>query len=60
MNRRTSILTLALVLGAIGVYASWPRNADLRRFEPAEIARLETAMWRAASNSTGGRRGARL
>ncbi|WP_199805712.1 hypothetical protein, partial [Bradyrhizobium lablabi] len=33
----------ALVLG---VYALWPRNADLRRFEPAEIARLETAMWR--------------
>jgi hypothetical protein len=49
MNRRTVILTLAvftLVLGAIGAYASWPRHADLRGFEPAEIARLETAMWR--------------
>ena len=50
MNRRTVILTLALVstvvFGAIGAYASWPRQADLRGFEPAEIARLETAMWR--------------
>jgi hypothetical protein len=33
-------------VGAIGAYAAWPRHADLRRFEPAEIARLETAMWR--------------
>jgi hypothetical protein len=50
MNRRTIILALALaltsVLGVIGAYASWPRHADLRAFEPAEIARLETAMWR--------------
>jgi len=44
------ILALALVpafvLGAIGAYASWSRHADLRGFEPAEIARLEMAMWR--------------
>ena len=46
MNRRTVILALALMCGAIGAYASWPRQADLRGFEPAEIARLETAMWR--------------
>ena len=46
MNRRTVILTLALLLGAIGTYASWPRHADLRSFEAAGIARLETAMWR--------------
>ena len=46
MNRRTAILALALLLGAIGAYASWPRPADLRGFEPADIARLETAMWR--------------
>jgi hypothetical protein len=50
MNRRTVIHTLALaftlVLGAIGAYASWPRQADQRGFEPADIARLETAMWR--------------
>jgi hypothetical protein len=36
-----SILTVVL-----GGYASWPRQADLRGFEPDEIARLETAMWR--------------
>jgi hypothetical protein len=50
VNRRTVILTRALVftlvLGSIGAYASWPRQADLRGFEPAGIARLETAMWR--------------
>jgi len=46
MNRRTVIFTLALLFGAIAAYASWPRKADLRAFEPAEIARLETAMWR--------------
>ena len=46
MTRRTVILALALFLGAIGAYASWPRHADLRGFEPADIARLETAMWR--------------
>jgi hypothetical protein len=46
MNRRTVILALALLFGAIGAYAAWPRKADLRAFEPAAIARLETAMWR--------------
>ncbi len=47
MNRRTVILALAFVVALSGgAYASWPRQADLRGFEPAEIARLETAMWR--------------
>ena len=47
MNRRTVTLTLAFVLALVlGAYASWPRHADLRGFEPAETARLETAMWR--------------
>jgi hypothetical protein len=46
MNRRTAILMLALLFGAIGAYASWPRHADLRSFAPGDIARLETAMWR--------------
>jgi hypothetical protein len=46
LNRRTVILALALVSAAIGIYAAGPRHADLRRFEPADIARLETAMWR--------------
>jgi hypothetical protein len=47
MNRRTVIPVLAAVLAVVlSGYASWPRQADLRGFEPAEIARLETAMWR--------------
>ena len=46
MSRKTVILALALVVAASGAYAAWPRHADLRGFEPAEIARLETAMWR--------------
>jgi len=46
MNRRTVLLMLALAFGAMTAYASWPRHADLRGFEPAEIAQLETAMWR--------------
>lgn len=46
MNRRTVIVSLVVTLGAAGAYAAWPRPADLRAFEPAEIARLEMAMWR--------------
>lgn len=49
MSRRTVRPALALVavlLGGLVAYAAWPRDADLRAFEPAEIARLETAMWR--------------
>ena len=41
MNRRTVVFTLALLFGAVAAYAAWPRKADLRAFEPAEIARLE-------------------
>ena len=50
MNRqavvRTVAFVVALLLGTLGANASWPRKADLRSFEPAEMARLETAMWR--------------
>jgi len=46
MNRRMLISALAIVVVAGGTYAAWPRHADLRGFEPAEIAELETAMWR--------------
>ena len=50
MNCRTVSRRLgfgvALILGALVAYVSWPRTADLRGFEPAEIAWLETAMWR--------------
>jgi hypothetical protein len=43
---RKTILALALLIGAAVAYAVWPRTADLRAFDPAEMARLETAMWR--------------
>ena len=40
------VLALALPIAAIAAYVCWPRKADLRAFDPAEMARLETAMWR--------------
>jgi hypothetical protein len=46
MSRRTVILALALMFSTVGAYVACPRYADLRGFEPAEIARLETAIWR--------------
>jgi hypothetical protein len=46
LGRRTIIATLALLIGAAALYAGWPRKADLRAFDPAAMARLETAMWR--------------
>lgn len=44
--KRKIITALALLIGAAAVYAIWPRTADLRAFDPPEMARLETAMWR--------------
>jgi hypothetical protein len=46
MGRRAILLILVLAVGAAGLYLCWPRKADLRAFDPAEMARLETAMWR--------------
>lgn len=46
MRRGRPILVLALVCGALGIYAGWPRKPDLCTFDPAGMARLETAMWR--------------
>jgi hypothetical protein len=37
---------LLLIVLAAAAWGGWPRRADLRAFEPAEMARLETAMWR--------------
>jgi ABC-type amino acid transport substrate-binding protein len=47
--RRRSRWIIAAVLAAAAVasaYAAIPRRADLTAFDPAEMARLETAMWR--------------
>ena len=46
MNRRTIILIGALAIVAAAAFAGWPRLSDLRAFDPAGMARLETAMWR--------------
>jgi hypothetical protein len=43
---RTIMLALAVLTVVSAAYACWPRKADLRVFDPAEMARLETAMWR--------------
>ncbi|MFB9266495.1 hypothetical protein ACFFWD_25630 [Bradyrhizobium erythrophlei] len=46
MRRLTLAVTLAAALGAVAAYAGWPRRADLRAFDPAGMARLESAIWR--------------
>jgi hypothetical protein len=43
---RRIVLALAILIAAGVAYACWPRQADLRAFDPVEMARLETAMWR--------------
>ena len=44
--RRRLLMPLGMVLAAAFAYAVFPRHADLTRFDPAAMARLETAMWR--------------
>src|SRR5882757_1145510 len=46
MGRRTILVILMSAIAVVGVYLCWPRKADLRAFDPAGMARLETAMWR--------------
>lgn len=46
MKRGRIILVVVLIAGLVGVYAGWPRKPDLRAFDPAAMAQLETAMWR--------------
>ncbi|UWU89161.1 hypothetical protein [Bradyrhizobium sp. CB1015] len=43
---RKIILGAAAAIALAVAYAAIPRQADLRAFDPAEMARLETAMWR--------------
>jgi hypothetical protein len=46
MSVRKLILAAAAALALGAAYAAIPRQADLRAFDPADMARLETAMWR--------------
>ena len=49
-RRRRVLLIMAIVLVVLGVWTSIdlfaPRTSHLREFDPDEVARLETAMWR--------------
>ncbi|MDN5002002.1 hypothetical protein ACFQZO_14005 [Bradyrhizobium sp. GCM10027634] len=46
MSVRIVIPGTAAVAALVAAYVAMPRQADLRAFDPAEMARLETAMWR--------------
>jgi hypothetical protein len=46
MSARKMIPGIAAGAALLAAYAAIPRHADLRAFDPAEMARLETAMWR--------------
>ena len=46
MSVRKTFLGVAAAAVLVAAYAAIPRHADLRAFDPAEMARLETAMWR--------------
>src|ERR1051326_1059504 len=43
---RVSALVLALVICGVLYDLFYPRKTNLREFDPDEVARLETAMWR--------------
>ncbi|MBR0910552.1 hypothetical protein [Bradyrhizobium japonicum] len=46
MRLKRLFVAVVIVSALLAGYVAWPRRADLRAFDPAEIARLETAMWR--------------
>jgi hypothetical protein len=43
---RVVVLVVTLLLGAVLYDLYYPRTAKMREFDPDEVARLETAMWR--------------
>ena len=43
---RVLVLILALLVGGVLYDLYFPRTAKMREFDPDEVARLETAMWR--------------
>ncbi|QOG18909.1 MULTISPECIES: hypothetical protein [Bradyrhizobium] len=46
MHLKRLLVAAVIVSALLAGYVAWPRHADLRAFDPAEMARLETAMWR--------------
>ena len=46
MRRKMVLVSALLAILLIAAFACWPRRADLRAFDSAGMARLETAMWR--------------
>jgi hypothetical protein len=45
-DRQSYKIAIGLVLFGALLYATIPRNSDLRDFDPQRLARRETAMWR--------------
>ena len=43
---RSILIVLVLLVGAVLYDLFYPRTARMREFDPEEVARLETAMWR--------------
>src|SRR5215475_15351602 len=46
MRRKTVLATVLAAILLLGAFVCWPRTADLRAFDSAGMAQLETAMWR--------------
>lgn len=44
--RRLWLAVAAAAVAVLLAHALWPRDANLRGFDPTEVGRLETAMWR--------------
>jgi hypothetical protein len=44
--RRRIAAAVALAMGLAAAYLCFPRHADLTKFDPRAMARLETSMWR--------------
>ncbi len=46
MGRKSVLATALAAVLLLAAFVCWPRRADLRAFDPAGMAQLETAMWR--------------
>lgn len=45
-SRKLLLFAGLALLAGLAIWAGWPRRVNLREFDPAAVARLETAMWR--------------